>query len=348
MKHAIIPLFIPHYGCPHQCIFCNQVRITGQSTPVKPEDISKEIDEYLASTKENRFWEAAFYGGSFTALPMDVMQSLLTPAKKALDQGRIQAIRLSTRPDCITDEILELLKSYGVSTVELGVQSLSNDVLKTAERGHTAEDAVHAVHLLKKWGFHTGLQFMTGLPGDTWQAMRHTARMGAALQPDFIRIYPVLVLKDTKLARMTAEGSYAPTGMKETIVRASFLKRWYNRHHIQVIRVGLQATEELDSGSSLVGGPYHPAMGELVDQYITLHLLRKELRHMEDPAVIQCSRRDRSKIMGWRKTSWEQMNRMLSGQLSISESDACPAGVVYIENHGQTKTVVIDEEKDWK
>ena len=153
MKHAIIPLFIPHWGCPHQCVFCNQVRITGRSTSVTAQDIEKIIREYVPVRDDSRYWEAAFYGGSFTALPVKVMEELLKPAKQALDEGRIRSIRLSTRPDCITPEILRLLKRYGVKTVELGVQSLDPQVLKKAERGHTAEDARQAAALLRQNDF---------------------------------------------------------------------------------------------------------------------------------------------------------------------------------------------------
>ena len=214
MKHAIIPLFIPHWGCPHQCVFCNQVRITGRSTSVTAQDIEKIIREYVPVRDDSRYWEAAFYGGSFTALPIKVMEELLKPAKQALDEGRIRAIRLSTRPDCITPEILRLLKRYGVKTVELGVQSLDPQVLKKAERGHTAEDARQAAALLRQNDFSVGLQFMIGLPGEDWKSMRYTARQGVRLKPDFIRIYPVLVLD-----RCTGREHIALSGWKRPYVR---------------------------------------------------------------------------------------------------------------------------------
>lgn len=335
MKHSIIPLFIPHYGCPHQCIFCNQVRITGQTTPVTPSDVARIIDNYLASAKEPRFWEAAFYGGSFTALPLDVMEALLRPASEALAAGRIGKIRLSTRPDCISEEILGVLSRMGVSIVELGVQSLSDDVLTLAERGHTAGDAARAVRLLREGGFQVGLQFMTGLPGETMAILRESARKGAALHPDFIRLYPVLVLKDTKLAAMHLEGSYQPLTLGEAVFRCAFLKRWYQRHGIPVIRTGLQATEELDRGDSLLGGPYHPSMGELTDQYIWRHNLRRAVSHFPYGTALQirCRREDRSKLMGYKKTTWLLLQKWAGPHVEIVEDPSIPRGTFAVAKH---------------
>lgn len=350
MKHSIIPLFIPHYGCPHQCIFCNQVRITGQSTPVTAADVEQEIREYLESSHEKRYWEAAFYGGSFTALPMDVMCSLLEPASRMLKAGKINGIRLSTRPDAITPEILDALKSYGVSTVELGVQSLDSRVLKKAERGHTAQDAGNAVKLLRKYGFSVGLQFMAGLPFDDWQSMRYTARMGVRLRPDFIRIYPVLVLKDTKLGAMYKTHQYKPLSMKETIVRTAFLKRWYNAHGVHVIRIGLQATEELDKGNSLLAGPYHPSMGELADQMIARNALKKVLLRIsrnsagDTEVIIRCHPKDRSRIMGHHRESYRQYENMRGIIPLVIEDRNCPKGFVSAETSDWKEMVLIDTE----
>lgn len=337
MKHSIIPLFIPHYGCPHQCIFCNQVRITGQTTPVTPSDVARIIDSYLASAKEPRFWEAAFYGGSFTALPLDVMEVLLRPASEALAAGRIGKIRLSTRPDCISEEILGVLSRMGVSIVELGVQSLSDDVLRLAERGHTAGDAEEAVRLLRERGFQVGLQFMTGLPGETMAILRASARKGAALRPDFIRLYPVLVLKDTKLAAMHLEGSYRPLTLEEAVFRCAFLKRWYQRHGIPVIRTGLQATEELDRGDSLLGGPYHPSMGELTDQYIWRHEIRRAIRGIPYGTVLQilCRREDRSKLMGYKKSTWRLLGQWIGPHVEIREDPSILPGTFRILRKGE-------------
>lgn len=342
MKHSIIPLFIPHLGCPHQCIFCNQVRITGRSTSVEADEIKKTIDSYIESGSSDRFWEAAFYGGSFTALPVPVIESLLMPAFKALKQGKIHAIRLSTRPDCINEDILQLLSTYGVTTVELGVQSLDNNILLTAERGHTAEDVVHAVSLLKKHHFIVGLQFMIGLPGEDYASLRSTARKGVALKPDFIRIYPVLALKGTVLGQMIAQKAYRPVSIHEAVVKAAFLKRWYNRHHIKVIRIGLQATEELNMGDAILGGPYHPAMGEMVDQYIAMHQIKLFIIHAEHAEII-CSPRDRSKIMGQHRKSWIQYEQLVKKSIICREELSLPQGIVHVCVGENIFVVCIDE-----
>lgn len=341
MKHSIIPLFIPHYGCPHQCIFCNQVRITGMATPVTAGDVEKTIRTWTASAR--RFWEAAFYGGSFTALPENVMRSLLLPAKEALRKGEIRAIRLSTRPDCITEDILALLKEYGVTTVELGAQSLDDQVLTLSERGHKAEDIEKAVRLLQKEGFHTGLQLMTGLPGEDGRSLRYTARKAAALRPDFVRLYPVLVLKDTKLGRMYERGQYQPLTVDEAVFRCAFLKRWYRKKGIPVIRTGLQATEELDRGDSLLAGPYHAALGERADQYNTRHTLKKALRSWKgEEVLITCSRKDRSKIMGYRRSTWEYLEKTLSLRLSCREDESLPQGEVHLEKGKETRRIFLE------
>lgn len=332
MKHSIIPLFIPHYGCPHQCIFCNQVRITGQTTPVKAADVDRTIAAYLASTQETRQWEAAFYGGSFTALPQGVMEELLRPAKEALDAGKISGIRLSTRPDCISPEILHLLSRMGVAVVELGVQSLSDEVLSLAERGHTAQDAEEAVRLLREGGFQVGLQFMTGLPGETMARLRYTARRGATLCPDFVRLYPVLVLEDTRLAGLYRNGRYRPLTIEEAAFRCAFLKRWYDRHHIPVIRMGLQATEELDRGTSLLGGPYHPAMGELAEQVLWRHDLLRQMRGIPygEEITLLCRREDRSKLMGHKKSTWLLLQKRFGPRLSVREDPSLKPGTCRI------------------
>lgn len=337
MRHSIIPLFIPHYGCPYRCVFCNQVRITGVETPVTASDVAAQIDRYLEICKEPRDWEAAFYGGSFTALPLSVMDELLTPAYEALAAGRISAIRLSTRPDCIDRERLLLLKARGVQTVELGVQSLDDDVLSAAGRGHTASDVAAAVSLLREYGFTVGLQFMQGLPGETMASLRRTARMGARLLPDFIRLYPVLVLQDTALCRMYEAGAYRPLTLLEAVFRCAFLKRYYARHWISVIRTGLQATEEFDSGESLIAGPYHPAMGELCDQYIARHELVRAVRSLLPASEIRilCAPRDRSKIMGHRRSTWKYLETETGAALSIEETADVPVGTVRIFADGR-------------
>ena len=268
---GMIPFFIPHVGCPYVCTFCNQSRITGQSgiSHLTPEYIQQTIKDYVGTKRCEKFWEVAFYGGSFTAIPKDLQHKLLMPAYEILQRGIIDGIRCSTRPDAVGDEAITLLQSYGVKTVELGVQSMNDGILVDAKRGHTAQEVVEAVTRLKHRDMTVGVQLLPGLKGETWQTIIETAIAVAALRPDFVRIYPVLVIENTELADQYRAGEYKPLSTELAIQYCSFLKDWFEQHGIEVIRTGLQSTEELDSRNSLVAGPYEPAMGELVvnEQY---------------------------------------------------------------------------------
>ena len=268
---GMIPFFIPHVGCPYVCTFCNQSRITGQSgiSHLTPAYIKDTITEYVGSKRNDKYWEVAFYGGSFTAIHTELQHQLLAPASEMLKNGIIDGIRCSTRPDAVGDEAISLLQSYGVKTVELGVQSMNNQILVDAKRGHTAQEVVEAVSRLKKRGMTVGVQLLPGLKGETWNTILETAIAVVKLKPDFVRIYPVLVIENTELADQYRAGEYEPLSTEQAIKYCAFLKEWFERHTIEVIRTGLQSTEELDSGNSLVAGPYEPAMGELVvnEQY---------------------------------------------------------------------------------
>ena len=266
MKYGMIPFFIPHVGCPHVCTFCNQSRITAVSGIgyLTPEYITSTIKDYVGESKSHKFWEVCFYGGSFSAINQDLQRQLLLPAYEALKEGRIDGIRCSTRPDAVSDRQLELLRSYGMKTIELGVQSMDDTVLFLAKRGHNSNDVKLAVKQLRKFGFTVGLQLLPGLLGDSWDTIIKTAIEISQLQPDFVRIYPVLVIENTELAEQYKAGIYEPLSLEQALQYCSFLKTWFESHQITVIRTGLQSTEELDAGHSLLAGPYEPAMGELV------------------------------------------------------------------------------------
>ena len=268
---GMIPFFIPHVGCPYVCTFCNQSRITGQSgiSHLTPDYIKKTIADYVGEKRNDKFWEVAFYGGSFTAIHRDLQHTLLAPAYEMLQQDIIDGIRCSTRPDAVGDEAISLLQSYGVKTVELGVQSMNDQILVDAKRGHTAQEVVEAVSRLKKRGMTVGVQLLPGLKGETWETILETAIAVVKLKPDFVRIYPVLVIENTELADQYRAGEYKPLSTEQAITYCAFLKEWFEEYNIEVIRTGLQSTDELDSGNSLIAGPYEPAMGELVvnEQY---------------------------------------------------------------------------------
>lgn len=272
-KRSIIPVFVPHLGCPHMCVFCNQNRISGESEPATAEKVKFTIEEALVKIPDEYEKTVAFYGGSFTAIPVKDQEELLGAVQPYLKSGIISGIRLSTRPDCIDDVVLERLKRYGVKTIELGVQSMSEEVLITSGRGHTAEDAAIASKLVKSAGFELILQQMTGLPEDTPDRSVYTARRFIALKPDGVRIYPTVIVKDTELYDLWIQGKYKEHTVEEAVDLCSVLFLMYREAEIPVIRLGLNPTDDL-SGGSAVGGAYHPALGELVEGRI---FLKKEL-----------------------------------------------------------------------
>ena len=262
-KRRVIPVFVPHLGCPNDCVFCNQRKISGATTPATEETVINALNNAKDNILHGEKGELAFYGGSFTAIPASDQEKLLKAAFPFFEMGVIDSIRLSTRPDCIDDETLIRLKKYGVKTIELGVQSMCEDVLIKSNRGHTKEDAVRSARLIKKEGFSLILQMMTGLPGDTLENSLYTAREIAKLEPDGVRIYPTVVIKDTKLWEMWLAGKYNEHTVDEAVNYCSEILEIFRDKNIPVIRLGLNPTEEL-SGGSAAAGAYHPAFGELV------------------------------------------------------------------------------------
>lgn len=265
-KRLIIPIFIPFGGCTHQCVFCDQKHLTGATGLPSIEDIKRTIETYLSTWKGKGPKEAAFYGGSFTGLPLEAQQSYLDAAGEFLSFGRLDSLRLSTRPDYIDRENAAFLKSKGVGTVELGVQSMSDEVLRLSGRGHTAGHTREAVAILREAGLHVGLQFMPGLPGDTRETVIRTAMEVAALRPDFVRIYPSVVLRDTPMHRMYLNGTYSPWGLQEMVSVCAEAKRLLDEAGVPIIRMGLQTTDDL--AASLVAGPFHPSFRQLVEAAI--------------------------------------------------------------------------------
>ncbi|MCR6544201.1 elongator complex protein 3 [Dehalobacterium formicoaceticum] len=259
-KKHILPFFIPHLGCPHQCIFCNQHHVSGSSGFPSDDEIAAAIRTWDRAEPP----EIAFYGGSFSGLDFSWQRYFLTPAFQALKEKKISGIRISTRPDYINPQILTFLKSFGVNTIELGVQSLDDQVLACAERGHTGKDVLDALDLLKKEGFITGVQLMPGLPGDSPHKCIQGSLTLARFQPNLARIYPALVLKDTFLHKLFLEGSYQPLSLQEAVEISRDMLAIFRLFGVEVIRTGLQPTKDLTPGEQLAAGPFHPAFGELV------------------------------------------------------------------------------------
>lgn len=279
-KHYIIPIFVSHRGCPHDCIFCNQKKITGQGGDVNSQDVKNKIEEYLTTIPcENSIIEVAFYGGSFTAIPFGQQQELLEAVQPYILNKIIRNIRISTRPDCIDNQIIELLKTYHVNIVELGVQSMDADVLRISNRGHSAKDVLDAVALLKQHGFTVGVQVMVGLPGDTEQKCINTVKQLIELKPDIARIYPALVITNTYMEQLYYRDEYTPLSLEAAINICKKLLVLFEKNNIEVIRIGLQPTENIVEGKEVVAGPFHPSMRQLVISSIYRDMMEYMLKN---------------------------------------------------------------------
>ncbi len=264
----VIPIFIPFGGCEHQCVFCNQDNITGESGLPTTDEVKETIELYLSTWKGIGRKEVAFYGGSFTALKRNVQEEYLKTASVYVKDGRLDGIRLSTRPDCIDQEIVDFLKSYLVDIVELGVQSMDDHVLKLSGRGHSGEDVIKASKIIKDNGITLGLQMMPGLPGDSHEIIIDTAKEITSMGPSFVRIYPTLVIKDTPLFKLYERGDYSPWSMESMVEVCREVRDIFESKEIKIIRMGLQPTEDLEE--TLVAGPYHPAFRDMVNGAISL------------------------------------------------------------------------------
>jgi histone acetyltransferase (RNA polymerase elongator complex component) len=310
----IIPIFIPHAGCPHQCVFCNQRALTGAKTKnPSPAAIHMQIVDFLRYKRKHRsFTEIAYFGGNFLGLNTDDIEVLLYEAGRFVQTGKVDGIRFSTRPDTMDLTRLDLIKPYPVSTIELGVQSMDDHVLSMARRGHSAADTIKAMDLLKKRNYQIGLQIMIGLPGDSPEKALVTAKKIAALQPDFVRIYPTVVLEHSFLAQMYKQGKYSPPSLTSSVSLAKNLFLYFKEKNIAVVRMGLQAAEDLDSGAAILAGPYHPAFGHLVYSEIFLDTARMMLeKHKSncDCVTIKVHPRSISKMKGLKNQNIATLKR---------------------------------------
>lgn len=302
----IIPFFITHAGCPHQCVFCNQNRITGRTEPVDPGIIAETIRSYLgANKKRDEAAEVAFFGGTFTALPPELQEAYLDEVAPFIAAGSIGEIRISTRPDAISREILALLKKGRVGIVELGVQSLDDEVLRCSGRGHTAADTAETTLLLREHRFSVGFQLMPGLPADSIDRFRMTISRTGELKPDFVRIYPALVIRDTGLEPLFKTGRYAPLTLDEAVSWCKEALIAFQKEGIAVIRAGLQSTGELESPDTIIAGPYHPAFRQLVDSALLLDAMEQALEKSAKghTAVLRVNPRDLSTAIGQNRSN---------------------------------------------
>lgn len=303
-RHINIPVFIPHKGCPNTCVFCDQRRISGTISSPTFDSVKKLIEDSLSTIKDSEV-EVAFFGGSFTGIPESDMIGYLETVKPFIESGRVQGIRLSTRPDYINNHIIGILKEYGVTAIELGVQSLDPEVLKKSKRGHSVADVENACAIIRDSGIKLGIQTMLGLPGDTFSKALDTAYKVVSIKPEMVRIYPALVLKDTELEELYKSGSYMPLSVEEAVDWCAAIVPLYKSKGITVLRIGLHSSEDMES--SIVAGPYHPAFGELVESRILLNRILQELKKREPliPGKIVIRTRPElvSKIIGHGRTN---------------------------------------------
>lgn len=316
MKHANIAIFIPHLGCPYRCIFCQQNKISHQGKIPSPSEIGPIIENALATIDPaTTITEAAFFGGSFTALPMSVQKDYLEAVQPYLKLGLISGIRLSTRPDCISQSILDLLASRGVKTIELGVQSFDDGVLEKSGRGYNAEQVYKSCRLIKKAGFRLGIQLMIGLPGSSRGSEFFSTRMTIVEEPEFVRIYPALVIDDTGMHDLFMRGEYQPLSLEEAVDISKEMYLALQKKGISVVRMGLHPSEELRRPGTVVSGPYHPAFGELVMQAVfkeqAVCLVRQYISCHPgcDNLFLLVSRRELSKLLGWKKSNIEAIKK---------------------------------------
>lgn len=298
-RESIIPVFVPHLGCPNDCVFCNQRRISGSVAPATAEDVVSAIENALRLTPPGTRRQLAFYGGSFTAIPVAEQESLLGAAAPYLERGDIASLRLSTRPDAIDGAVLRRLRSYGVETIELGAQSMSERVLALSGRGHTAADVEDAARAVKGAGFRLILQMMTGLPGADDESDVESARRIAALGPDGVRVYPTVIVRDTALCDLWRDGRYKEHTVEDAVRVCARILPVFEQAGIPVIRLGLNPTEDL-SGGDAVGGAYHPALGELVKSRIMRDRAEKILSGAKrgEQAVLRVNPRLMSQLVG--------------------------------------------------
>lgn len=305
-KHVNIPIFLPQYGCANDCIFCNQKTITGKKGNPTIEEVKDTIDLHLKTTnREKTEVQIAFFGGNFLGLPQSQQKAYLSVAQGYIDCGFVDSIRFSTRPDSISENSLDFIKAFTVKNIELGMQSMDDEVLLKAGRGHTASETVEATKLILKNGYILGLQMMLGLPGDNFGKLMQTAKNIVDLGASETRIYPVLVLKETHLEELYRRGLFQPLSIEESVEMVAKLVEFFNENNIKILKVGLHPSEAYTSEKELVAGPYHPSFYELVLTQIWKDRLKKELKtfNIEDNVLIRANKFEINSIVGHKSSN---------------------------------------------
>ena len=337
-KQYIIPIFVPHLGCPNDCVFCNQKSISGESKQVTKEDVKKIIEEHLKYVKEDSKVEVAFFGGSFTGIEEAKQEELLSAAYEYIKQKKIDSIRISTRPDYINKKILKRLKKYKVKTIELGVQSANDYILKKAGRGHTFKDVIKASKLIRWYGFDLGHQMMVGLPESTAVDEINTAKQLIKLKPKMVRIYPVLVIKNTKLEKDYRGGKYKPLTVTQAVEICKELVKLFAKKNIEVIRIGLQPTDTITNPESekseVVSGPFHPAFRQLVESGMWYDVIVEKIKQLNTKVkevVVTVNPADVNNVIGQRRDNIKNLREIYDVDLIVKADEKIKQGKSKIE-----------------
>ena len=338
-KQYIIPIFVPHLGCPNDCIFCNQKSISGQKSNMTKEKAKEIIENYLKSIdKENAQIEIAFFGGSFTAIEEERQEELLQVASEFVKSGQVESIRVSTRPDAIDKKILKRLKKYKVKTIELGVQSSNNYILKRMYRGHTFEDVKRAAKLIRWNGFRLGVQMMVGLPESTTIDEINTAKELIKLKPKMVRIYPVLVIKNTPLEKELEKGTYKPLTVVQAVEVCKEIVRLFHDKNIDIIRIGLQPTDEISEPGSekseVVAGPYHPAFRQLVESAMWYDAIVGKIKRLNvkvKEVEVTVNPVDANNVIGHKKENVKNLKELYDLNLVLKQDSKMKQGKSKIE-----------------
>ena len=323
---VVIPVFVPHKGCPFDCIYCNQKIISGETEEMTEEKMRAIIEEHLSSLNYDSDVEIGFYGGSFTGIDRGLQRGLLEAANDYIKDGRVRGIRLSTRPDYIDVETLGFLKEYNVHTIELGVQSIDEEVLKVSCRGHSARDVVRASELVKQAGFTLGIQTMIGLPGDTREKDLKTAMEVVRLSPAIVRIYPTLVIRYTHLEKLFRQGQFTPLSLEDAVDICAELIELYHSEGINVIRVGLQPTENVSEKGEVVAGPFHPAFRQLAESRIMLRRIEEKIKTgklgKSDEIIVYTGSKNISNVTGQKRSNINYLKEKYSiGRIIVKPRD---------------------------
>ncbi|MBT3177483.1 MAG: radical SAM protein [Desulfobacula sp.] len=317
-KPLVIPVFIPHAGCPHQCAFCNQSIITSQKSKLPDKtDIHNIVQQYLQYKGKRESVELAFFGGNFLGLGHDKILQLLDIIQPYIKEKKIDGIRFSTRPDTIARTTLDLIRPYNVSVIELGVQSMNQEVLIKSKRGHTGNDTINAIDILKAYPFKIGVQVMVGLPGDTEASLFESTKKLARLAPDFARIYPLMVLKGSMMERWYCQGRYQPLGLEKSIGLVKKMVGIFRAANVKVIRIGLQASDMMEDESMVLAGPWHPAFGHLVFSEILYDLACSKIeKYKREPKsrklFLRVHPKSESQLRGNKNSNFKRLGKRYS------------------------------------